>query len=193
MIKHHLQQGFSLVETLVAITILLIVIVGPMTLSTSTARSTNFSSEHVQAFFLAQEGVELMQAYRDDFLLTEFPNVNNGWDDFENINYCFNTSGCGLDVDTDTEATIAPPINCASGNNCRVYYDSSDVRARFNQSGTGDETKYTRVITAEVIDPTAPQPHEVRVESTVTWRSGNLEDEQEVSVVTYLFNVYENL
>ena len=52
------QKGFSLVETLVAISILLIVIVGPMTISMSTAKSSSFASEQVQAFFLAQEGLE---------------------------------------------------------------------------------------------------------------------------------------
>ncbi|MCA9360544.1 prepilin-type N-terminal cleavage/methylation domain-containing protein [Candidatus Kaiserbacteria bacterium] len=79
-------QGFSLVETLVAITILLIIIIGPMTISSSTARSTSFASEQVVAYFLAQEGAELAQKARDDFLLENFyvdssePYI--GWDKF---------------------------------------------------------------------------------------------------------------
>ena len=63
------QSGFSLVETLVAISILLIVIVGPMTISMQSAKSSSFASEQVQAFFLAQEGLELAEKARDDLLL----------------------------------------------------------------------------------------------------------------------------
>jgi prepilin-type N-terminal cleavage/methylation domain-containing protein len=58
MIKIHQQSGFSLVETLVAISLLLIMIVGPMAISAKTAKSTSFASEQVQAFFLAQEGLD---------------------------------------------------------------------------------------------------------------------------------------
>lgn len=83
MYVRNTQSGFSLVETLVAITILLIVISGPLAISTSTARSTSFSSEQVEAFFLAQEGAELAQKIRDDLLLAAFlTDPQDGWDDF---------------------------------------------------------------------------------------------------------------
>jgi len=66
------QAGFSLVETLVSISILLLVIVGPMTITSRTAKSATFASEQVQAFFLAQEGVELAQKARSDLVLRKF-------------------------------------------------------------------------------------------------------------------------
>ena len=40
MFYQNKQSGFSLVETLVAISVLLIVVVGPMTISMRTAKST---------------------------------------------------------------------------------------------------------------------------------------------------------
>lgn len=72
MIHYSKQSGFSLVETLVAITILLVVIIGPMTISSSAAKSTSFASEQVTAFFLAQEGAELIEKARNDLLLEHF-------------------------------------------------------------------------------------------------------------------------
>lgn len=50
-------------ETLVAITILLIVVVGPMKIIISASNSTSFSGEQVVAFFLAQEGAEIAQKH----------------------------------------------------------------------------------------------------------------------------------
>ena len=40
-----------------------------MTISMQSAKSSSFASEQVQAFFLAQEGLELAEKARDDLLL----------------------------------------------------------------------------------------------------------------------------
>ena len=73
MIKNNSKQsGFSLIETLVSISILLIVIVGPMSISNNSAKGSSFSNEQVTAFFLAQEGAELAQKGRDDLVIKGF-------------------------------------------------------------------------------------------------------------------------
>lgn len=197
------QSGFSLVETLVAITILLLVIVGPMTISSSTARSTSFSSEQVVAFFLAQEGAELAQKARDDLLLADFTNPQNAWNSFVNsgvFSSCFNVStGCGLEfVDNgsigDTVGALKAPVSC-TGTNCRLYFDSTGGRSRYTLTSTATTSPFTRVITMTP-DATLPNPPNsddaVKVTSKVTWRTGSQRAEQEVSVETYLFNVYGN-
>ena len=188
------QDGFSLVETLVAITILLIVVVGPMTISTSTARSTSFSSEQVVAFFLAQEGAEIAQMARDNFLLSEFPDFKAGWTDFTandsttNAMYsCFETQGCSLELNNDGSLKTRTPCR---DNKCRLYIDSSDgTRSKYTyDSSPGDKTTpYTRAIKFEKI---GTDEDEVKVISTVSWRTGNQRQSQTVSVETHLFNVY---
>ncbi|NCO61881.1 prepilin-type N-terminal cleavage/methylation domain-containing protein, partial [Candidatus Kaiserbacteria bacterium] len=74
------QHGFSLVEVLVAITLLLLIVTGPMKIITDANHSTAFASEQVTAFFLAQEGLELAQKGRDDLMLQYFDKQfnNNG-------------------------------------------------------------------------------------------------------------------
>ncbi len=197
------QEGFSLVETLVAITILLMVIVGPMKISSSTAKSTSFSSEQVVAFFLAQEGVELAQKARDDLLLKHFIDpldVNydaNPWSTFVNTTSggeyrnCFteiSSKGCGLELDDgDVNGALKTPVNCTS-NGCALFYDSGGGRARYTYvNGPGFVTKpYTRTIAFEE----TVGGREVKVVSTVTWRTGSQRAVQEVEVETYLYNVY---
>jgi prepilin-type N-terminal cleavage/methylation domain-containing protein len=196
------QHGFSLVETLVAITILLVVIVGPMSISSQTARSTSFASEQVIAFFLAQEGAEIAQKARDDLLLASFLPTTDGnynatpWADFSNdtatgfFDDCFDAPGCGLELNND--GTMRTPLECDdSTDECRLYF-----RRVINPS---NRAKYTHVPTSasstpfyRVINMTQVDDREIEVTSRVFWRTGNQRAAQEVVVQTYLFNVYGN-
>jgi Tfp pilus assembly protein PilV len=197
------SAGFSLVETFVAITILLIVIVGPMTISSSTARSTSFSSEQVVAFFLAQEGLELAQKARDDFAL----DTTRKWDDFVDdtatgpvanqgaYGHCFSSDGCPLILDETTGSVLVSDTdnarrNCNNdGSRCRLHYSlDADGRSSYVHAEAGNtQTPYTRVIRFE-----QTAPNEVRVESWVYWRSGTRRVGQEVKAETYLYNVFNN-
>jgi prepilin-type N-terminal cleavage/methylation domain-containing protein len=187
------QSGFSLVETLVAITILLIVITGPLTLVSNSARSTNFANDQVMANFLSQEGLELVQSVRDDLLIPKFATtspIENGWDDFMSTNSnCFNSSGCGLDQATDGRGTVRP-YNCSTISNCRLHFNTTaDQRSAYTHiAGSDTETRYTRVIK---MTRGVTSPGQVEVVSTVTWRSDGQRAEQSVQTVTYLFDVYD--
>jgi prepilin-type N-terminal cleavage/methylation domain-containing protein len=187
------QQGFSLIETLVAITILLIVIINPMTISSRAAKSSSFSSEQVIAFFLAQEGLELAQKGRDDFLIPYFGGTNpDPWGDFTNTNgsfrHCFTTNGCGLTISTTVHGDVVV-TPCVGGTSpCQLYYDTGAgaKRARYVYTTTAMMTPYNRRIYFENIGT-----DEVKVRSRVTWRTGSLRAEQMIEVETRLFNVNE--
>jgi len=202
------QAGFSLVETLVAITILLIIIVGPMKISSSTAKSTSFASEQIVASFLAQEGAELAQKTRDELLLLNFNNYNpqNGWESFsfdtfagttaqsKAYRFCYDEKGCSLELDPDPAKRVIVS-NQACDNmdkKCALYFnDSPGTRARYTYDSKSssnedyDPTPYTREIFLEKTNP-----DEVRVISRVTWSSGNQRAIQTAEVETYLYNVY---
>lgn len=196
-LQKHTEQGFSLVETLVAITILLLVIIGPLTISSSSVRGTAFASEQVVAFFLAQEGAELAQKGRDEFVLEHLKNSAsrpNPWTDFVStangapFAHCFNqANGCGITINTDAAGSLVTPRSCSSLANCSLYLDTASAvaRSRYTHVNTGNQTVYTRTIKF-----TRVSANEVGVVSTVTWRSGFSREEQRVSVQTSLFNVY---
>lgn len=195
MITYQPQSGFSLVETLVAISILLIVIVGPMTISVTASRSTSFASEQVVAFFLAQEGAEIAQKARDDLLIDAFAgNSVDAWGSFTDTSsggvyrQCFDPDdGCGLELSTDAVGTITTPIDCGDGTKCALYLSGdSDTRARYTHESAGNQpTTYQRQILFENIDA-----NQIRVISRVFWRTGSIRDVQSVEVETYLYNVY---
>lgn len=193
--------GFSLVETLVAISILLIVIVGPMTIIAGAAQSTNFSSEQVTASFLAQEGLELAQKERDDLVLSAFnagatEGSNTAWtalvDPSGTYEYCIDTDGdgaevCSLEIETDASGTVTVD-DCSGTNrlNCQLYLDASaGVRSVYTHNSAGTQTPYNRTVRFE---PVGTQ--EVKITSRVTWRTGEQRQEQSVEVVTYVSNVY---
>lgn len=198
------QSGFSLVETLVSITILLIVIIGPMTISSSAAKSTSFSSEQVTAFFLAQEGLELVQKGRDDLFNRHFLSGNtpqylpDPWGDFTSsgnsglYHDCYESDGCGLETSGNAAGSLVTPKDCTSDTNqCLLFFNpaSGNIRSRYTHT-TGVSTvptPFTRVIK---ITYDVAHPYEVRVISEVTWRSGNLKQKQTVSVESYLLNTY---
>ncbi len=199
MKSYSTQSGFSLVETLVAITILLIVIVGPLTIVSTTSKSTAFSNEQVVIFYLAQEGAELAQKARDDLVLARFAGTNpTPWDDFidetssGDFEYCFNSTGCGLEMSDSGDGALESVVDCASSQTaCDLYYDSDvTVRSRFTHNDSYLDTPAKRVIRFVNVDPGGTD--EIQVTSTVEWRSGLTRDAQSVSVVTYLFDIYGN-
>lgn len=200
------QGGFSLVETLVAITILLLVIVGPMTISVTTAKSTSYASEQVLAFFLAQEGVELVQKVRDDALLKRFVDSTDQdyeadpWEDLMNestgiLEDCYKNAGCALYFEANNKVKFEP---CDPATECDLYYkedtdpddDVLELRSRYtHNSEDATPQPFSRVIKLTSILEGADVVG-VKVESTVSWRTGNQRALQNVKVETYLYDIY---
>lgn len=72
------SRGFTLIETFVAITVLMIAVLGPMTLLSKALQDSAYIRDEIIATFLAQEGVELMMHNRNNesgSLLSPSPKV----------------------------------------------------------------------------------------------------------------------
>jgi prepilin-type N-terminal cleavage/methylation domain-containing protein len=182
------QQGFSLVEMLVSISILLLVVTGPMTVTSRTSKSSTFATEQVQAFFLAQEGLELAQKSRDDLLLIAGATPWSSFVDTSNAGayrLCFAGAGCGLEW-ANSGNILANPVDCTTISNCRLNLKTNPDRSLYSYSTSNSVlSPYTRKINF-----TNTGGNSVRVVSTVTWRTGSLVAEQKVEVETYLYNIY---
>ena len=188
------QAGFSLVEMLVSISILLLVVTGPMTVTSRTSKSATFATEQVQAFFLAQEGLEIAQKLRDDLLLVNFASAGVAWTAFSNstaagagagaYQRCFN-GGCGLEWANGN--SVSSSVSCSTITDCRLYRKNNPDRSLYTYSAAGNTiTPFTRKINfTKTLDLKG-----IKVVSQVTWRTGSLVAEQRVEVETYLYNIY---
>lgn len=77
-----LSKGFTLVETLVAISIFTTSILGLMAVLSSGISSTNYAKKKMTATYLAQEGIEYARNLRDTAVLYDSTSAQNGWDTF---------------------------------------------------------------------------------------------------------------
>jgi prepilin-type N-terminal cleavage/methylation domain-containing protein len=199
-ISTHNNRAFSLIEVLVAITILLLVAVTPMAIVTRANNSTSFANEQMIAFFLAQEGLELVEKGRNDLYLQYYQNQINGSGGVTNpmtlfsrttstgpFSGCYHARGCGLIFDG---TNISNFICNTTNSNCRIYKNGNRYVQASSQPEGSSVTPYTRVVKMRsVMD--GSKLREVEVVSTVTWRTGSLIAGQRVELVTYLTNIYD--
>lgn len=149
-------RGFTLIETMVAITILTIAIAGPMFTANRAIVAAQISRDQLIASYLAQEGIEYVRAMRDDKYLEAYPNTNNAWNDFLNaVNDCI-----GL---TNNMCTLDPSENelkkCSGSCNSLYLSDSG-----YTQTQNGTKTQFTRSI--QITDVT---DKDKRIVSTALW------------------------
>jgi prepilin-type N-terminal cleavage/methylation domain-containing protein len=76
--KH--TKGFTLVETLVAITVLLLVIVGPISAAQKGIQRAYYANEQLSAVFIAQQTIESVRQLRDDQALVVWQGGGDTWD-----------------------------------------------------------------------------------------------------------------
>lgn len=182
-------QGFTLLETLVAISILVTAIVGPLTLAAQTIRSQQVAKDNLIAANLAQEGIELIRNYRSNNVLRLRKELLDGgsgiladrW--MEGMNECFNVSGCGIDI-WYVDNPALPSCSNVLLNNCALYFDSS-LNLNVHAPCVGCmQTEFRRVVRIQDIGAVSNQ--EVRVRVMVSW-SGILGD-RSLEATTHLLN-----
>lgn len=178
------QKGFSLVEVLIAIGILLLATVGPMTIAARAAQSAQYAREQNTAFFLAQEGIEAVMTIRAEAGMSHIgapSNPSNAWVSNASVSNC-QSSGSGCRFHFDDEILTDDFAQC-TGNNCRLYLSSSG-RARYSHNSSGTPTPFTRRV---FIDPAGTG---VRIRSEVEWQPSVLTSTKKVTLETFLYDIY---
>lgn len=154
---HDTKNAFTLIETFVAISILLIALVGPLSLAEEALKSAYYARDEVTAFYLAQEGLEYAEAVRDQqFIANTGPWLGN----LETT--CIYPNICEIDFPNFTAST------CVPGGNPPCDPLLIDSNGLFEYASKSDTTvsPFTRTLT---VIPVASD--EVRVSVTVTWVS----------------------
>jgi Tfp pilus assembly protein PilV len=101
------NKGFTLVETLVAISIFTMSILGLMSVLASGIADTNYAKQKIVASYLAQEGIEYVRNMRDNLVLFDAVSPQNGWTAFRSANKNYPISGSDFSGFSRTMSTTA--------------------------------------------------------------------------------------
>lgn len=155
-------RGFTLVETLVALSILLIAVVTPISLIGDSLHKMYYARDEAIAVNLAQEGIEMVRQVRDSNMIS-----GAAWD---------NNLALGTYI-IDVGSFISTPgtpsnfvINCGSCQPQPVYRDAAGT-GLYRQNAVSTATQFSRNV---VISNPNAQAYERSVVSTVTWKTGGL-------------------
>lgn len=180
--KPHVQKnkGFTLIEVLVAIFILITAVVVPLTIGSKAFAYSNFVRDQSTASYLAQEAVEYIRLQRDNSSLNASP--NGAWNDFKSI-----ISSCMSDLDDadlggcrfDVRESYPSLISCDG--KCPVMYRQEDGTYSYNIESA---KSFLRSVETSVVDPSAPTER-VRVDVTVYWNTNGI-DQRSFEVTDYL-------
>lgn len=157
-------------ETFVAVTILIIAVTGPLSIFSRSISDGNFSANRVTAFYLAQEGLELVINKREN-------NVRGSGDWFDGFDVC--SGGCEIEL----EGTIKiRSCNIDADNGCRLYLTDDGVYT-YDSSGNSP-TIFQRSVT---ITPSSdPDIDEAVVKSELRWTNKN--NLQELFLTTFIYD-----
>lgn len=110
--KTQQERGFTLIETFIAIMILIVAVVGPLTIAQRALSSSQYAADRITAYYLAQDGIEYIRSVRDGMTL------NNTSDNSSSVGA---TNWLGDDGYTDGIAGcfVSSPN---TGNGCKVNY-----------------------------------------------------------------------
>lgn len=145
------RGGFTLIETFVAITILLTAIAGPLTIASKGLSSSLLARDQITAFFLAQDAIEYIRSVRDGNALAE-----ESW--LTGLDLCMNDY-CAVDSKEDS-------IESCPGGVCpALRYDEST--GFFGYSLIHPASTFTRTVTLSTVDG-----KEVSINVTISWKTG---------------------
>lgn len=175
------KKGFTLVETLVAIAVLLIVIVGPMGIAQKGIQNAYYANEQVTAVFLAQEAIEAVRMYRDNQALAAYDEYSNSvtprfFDTSDWIpSACSSSQECAYDKVGNNFGV------CTDYNMCKLKQDTDGQY----QHDTGADSPFTRkVIFGLAVDGGVP------VTVDVSWNS-NILGSRHVILQTWIYDHYQ--
>lgn len=177
-------KGFTLIETLVALTLLTTAIIPPISLTVQSLSTAYYARDQITAYYLAQEAIEVVRDVRDANVLKAALG-QTGVNLLDNIP---NTTGRPFVVDSlqntmsvcqdNTNGNLCPPLQTDSTQTVYGYNPSCTISTT-GDCGTGSgwiDSRFTRYVKAvQVSDGGTGIPQEIRVSVTVSWKYGQMQ------------------
>ncbi len=131
--KKSFLRGFTLIETLVAISVLVLVTTGPLVLVNKSLTLIKTTKQRVIALYLAQDAVEYIKNRRDENFLK-----GDSW--LSGMNACISNDG-SRKCTVDTIGSRTPVFKICSGECENLKYDESKSLYNYDE---GEDTKFKR-------------------------------------------------
>jgi|CXWL01.1.fsa_nt_gi prepilin-type N-terminal cleavage/methylation domain-containing protein len=168
--------GFTLVETLVAVSIISLSVTAPLFAASRALVAAEIARDKLTASYLAQEGIEYVRAMRDDEFLAAYQ-IAPATASTDSWNYFLNGGGPNGDASfsqciAPAACTLDPFLPMGTGNNFSLntvpatplYLTAQSGGAYVQRQTTGTRTAFTRTIWASSVSA-----NEELITSTVTW------------------------
>jgi prepilin-type N-terminal cleavage/methylation domain-containing protein len=163
--KNNKQNGFTLVETLIALFIFSLSVIVVMAVLSTGISSTIYARDKTTATYLAEEGIEYFRNMRDTKMLYS-ADKQVGWADFVyklDAAGCDDAAGCYfLNGGGTTNLTVTPCSGACP--NLWYYYGTYD----YNNSGV--KTVFIRKMTYEPLWDNQVLGDEIKITSEVLWK-----------------------
>ncbi len=191
------EKGFTLVEVLIAVTIFSIAVTGIITATVQSGMSINDAKYRTEANYLAGEGIELVRAMRDSYVLANLV-PSDGWTHFIDDFYTVCSGPCDVDAFNDLNSSsalihanngtsIIPCVQSTGYNTCQLNYDTTTGFYKHNFNSVS-LSPFTRTITIPPLPVGATTTNELQLTVTVSWKEGV--STQSVTMNESLFNWY---
>jgi prepilin-type N-terminal cleavage/methylation domain-containing protein len=150
-------RGFTLIETMIAVAIFTIAVVGPFTAASRSLDAAATARDNLAAANLAQEGLEVVRFVRGSNYLAN----PNSWTATAGLSACVAPAKCAVDGPTATVAACA-------GGVCGPLY-LTDAGLYTTSAAGATVTRFTRSLT--ITPNPGGQANAERAVVTVTWQT----------------------
>ena len=169
--KNTKKSGFTLLEALVAISILMVAVAAPITIAQKGLSSASYSKNQLIASYLAQDAIEYLINKRDGVTINE--SISHDWGAlWSNPDFMLCTSNDGCQIDTNLNGGAG---GIMSGSSSKVLNKSVDGFYGFG----GDPTIFTRIIK---VNKVSGDDNSALITAMVSWGTDS------VTVKTLIYN-----
>ena len=165
----HKQTAFTIIESMVAISILFVAITGPLTLLNNSIISSRVARDRVRATYLAQEGIELVRNIRDNDSIN-----NRGWLETIEASGCLGEGNACAYHPTSLSPTGSFGVcgGVCPNMTIRPASGPEDVDGMLTLNPANPPSLFSRSVVV-----TKTNNNEAHIVSTVRWIVGNREQE----------------
>jgi len=164
------NKGLTLLETIIAIFILLVGVIGAFAAFGRTISYNSIISSRLVAAYLCQEGIEIVRNIRD----TNWINGRTGDNSWQGVDNCLTGTCCQFQYDDFTSSPYSPNDYLKIDDNGFYNYIS------------GTDTKFNRKVCVDINTNSSGEKYLAKVTVTVSWQ-----DEGKNYSITAEENLYE--